>query len=198
MFSAMTFIPRSTFAAAAIAAVGVMGLAATACAQTVKIATSMGDITVQLDAAKAPKSVENFLTYARAGHYENTVFHRVIKDFMIQGGGMSAQLSEKPTRPPIPLESDNGLSNVRGTLAMARTADPNSATSQFFINVRDNLFLDKARSRDGNGYAVFGKVTGGMDVVDKIRAVPTRNQGPYGDVPAEPVTIRKVTIEGSK
>jgi peptidyl-prolyl cis-trans isomerase A (cyclophilin A) len=164
----------------------------------VKVATSMGDITLQLDAAKAPKTVENFLTYARAGHYEGTVFHRVIKDFMIQGGGMSAQLSEKPTRPPVPLESGNGLTNVRGSVAMARTNDPNSATAQFFINVRDNPFLDKANSRDGNGYAVFGKVTAGMDVVDKIRAVATRNQGPYGDVPVEPVTIRKVTVENTK
>ncbi len=173
-------------------------LALTAQAQTVKLSTSLGDITVLLDAAKAPKSAENFVAYAKAGHYDGTVFHRVIRDFMIQGGGMDAKLSEKPTRPPIPLESRNGLTNVRGTLAMARTNDPNSATSQFFINVKDNPFLDQANSRDGNGYAVFGKVTAGMDVVDKIRAVATRSQAPYTDVPVEPVVIRKVTVENPK
>jgi peptidyl-prolyl cis-trans isomerase A (cyclophilin A) len=164
-------------------------------AQTVKIATSMGDIVVQLDAAKAPKTVENFLQYAKSGHYSGTVFHRVIDGFMIQGGGMTPDLKEKPTRAPIPLESRNGLSNVRGTLAMARTNVPDSATAQFFINVKDNSFLDSARSPDGNGYAVFGKVTTGMDVVDKIRKVETGQRGPFSDVPAQAVVIKQVTIE---
>ncbi len=164
-------------------------------AQTVKIATSMGDIVVQLDAAKAPKTVDNFLQYAKSGHYNGTVFHRVIDGFMIQGGGMTPDLKEKPTRAPIPLESRNGLSNVRGTLAMARTNVPDSATAQFFINVKDNGFLDAARSPDGNGYAVFGKVTTGMDVVDKIRKVQTGQKGPYGDVPVQAVTIKQATIE---
>ncbi|MEY4765103.1 MAG: hypothetical protein RI907_1776 [Pseudomonadota bacterium] len=164
-------------------------------AQNVKIATSMGDIVVQLDAAKAPKTVDNFLQYVKAGHYSNTVFHRVIDGFMIQGGGMTADMKEKPTRAPIPLESRNGLSNARGTIAMARTNVPDSATAQFFINVKDNAFLDAARSPDGNGYAVFGKVTAGMDVVDKIRKVETGMRGPHGDVPVQPVVIKQVTIE---
>jgi peptidyl-prolyl cis-trans isomerase A (cyclophilin A) len=182
---------------AAALALGLAGLGSLH-AQTVKLDTSVGVITVQLDADKAPKTVENFVTYVRAGHYDGTVFHRVIRDFMIQGGGMNAQLSEKPTRPPIPLESGNGLTNVRGSVAMARTSNPNSATAQFFINVKDNAFLDKANSRDGAGYAVFGKVTAGMDVVDKIRSVATRTQGPYSDVPTEPVIIRKATVESQK
>jgi peptidyl-prolyl cis-trans isomerase A (cyclophilin A) len=160
-------------------------------AQKVKLATSEGDIVVQLDATKAPKTVENFVTYVKAGHYNGTVFHRVINNFMIQGGGMTADLKEKPTRPPIPLESRNGLNNDRGTIAMARTPDPNSATAQFFINVKDNNFLNAAQSQDGNGYAVFGKVISGMEVVDKIRAVPTAP----GDVPVKPVTIKKATLE---
>ena len=165
-----------------------------ALAQTVKISTSMGDITVALDKAKAPKSVENFIKYINSGHYTGTVFHRVISDFMIQGGGMDGDLVEKSTKEPIELESANGLSNVRGTLAMARTGVPNSATSQFFINVKDNPMLDKANSRDGHGYAVFGKVTVGMDVVDKIRAVPVGNKGPHQNVPVNPVLIKKVTV----
>ena len=175
---------------AALAALSLIA-AAPAFAQKVKLATSMGDIVVELDAAKAPKSVDNFLQYVKAGHYDGTVFHRVIADFMIQGGGMTADLKEKSTRAPIGLESRNGLNNERGTLAMARTNDPNSATAQFFINVKDNAFLNQPQSRDGNGYTVFGKVISGMDVVDKIRAVPT---GP-GDVPMSPVTIKKATVE---
>jgi len=142
-------------------------------AQKVKLVTSAGDIVIELDAAKAPKSVDNFLTYVKDGHYNGTVFHRVIPGFMIQGGGMTADMKEKPTRPPIALESKNGLSNVRGSVAMARTGEPNSATSQFFINVNNNDRLDAANARDGNGYAVFGKVISGMDVVEKIRTVPT-------------------------
>ena len=160
-------------------------------AQKVKFATSAGDIVVELDAEKAPKTVANFLAYVKAGHYNGTVFHRVIPTFMIQGGGMTPDMKEKPTRPPIALESKNGLSNVRGSIAMARTNDPNSATSQFFISVKDNAFLDAANSRDGHGYAVFGKVVSGMDVVDKIRAVPT---GP-NDVPTQPVIIKSTTVE---
>lgn len=164
-------------------------------ADMVRLTTSAGDIVLDLDRAKAPKSVENFVQYVKAGHYNGTIFHRVIPTFMIQGGGMTKDMSEKPTKPSIPLESDNGLKNTRGTVAMARTMDPNSATSQFFINVQDNAFLDKANSRDGNGYAVFGKVVQGMDVVDKIRGVATTTKPPHQNVPVEPVTILKATLE---
>ncbi|HSC62293.1 MAG TPA: peptidylprolyl isomerase [Caldimonas sp.] len=162
-----------------------------ALAQKVRFATSAGDIVVELDAAKAPKTVANFLEYVKAGHYDGTIFHRVIENFMIQGGGMTTDMKEKPTRAPIGLESRNGLTNQRGTIAMARTADPNSATAQFFINVKDNDFLNQAQSRDGNGYTVFGKVVQGMDVVDKIRATPTG----AGDVPLQQVVIKKATVE---
>ncbi len=168
---------------------------APALAQKVRLATSQGDIIVELDAAKAPKSVENFLTYVKDGHYDGTIFHRVIDNFMIQGGGMKPDMSEKATRAPIPLESRNGLTNVRGTLAMARTPAPNSATAQFFINLKDNAFLDQANSRDGNGYAVFGRVVSGMDVVDKIKAVPVGDKGGHQNVPTMPVTINKATLE---
>ena len=168
---------------------------APAWAQKVKLATTMGDIVVELDAAKAPKTVDNFVQYVKAGHYDGTVFHRVIPNFMVQGGGFTPDMAQKATRAPIPLESRNGLSNVRGTLAMARTAVPDSATAQFFINVVDNAFLDQPNSRDGAGYAVFGKVVAGMDVVDKIRAVPTGNRGPHQNVPLQPVVITKATLE---
>ncbi|MFM2058981.1 MAG: hypothetical protein RLY71_3366 [Pseudomonadota bacterium] len=163
--------------------------------QKVKLATTAGDIVLELDAAKAPKTVANFVQYVKDGHYDGTIFHRVIPNFMVQGGGMTENMHEKPTRPPIPLESANGLSNARGTLAMARTAVPDSATAQFFINVKDNPFLDRANSRDGNGYAVFGKVIAGMDVVDKIKLVPTGNSGMHQNVPLTPVIIRKATLE---
>ena len=178
---------------AAFAVIGALGLGASlaAYAQKVKLATSAGDIVIELDKAKAPKTVDNFVQYVKDGHYNGTVFHRVIPGFMIQGGGMTADMKEKETRPPIPLESRNGLTNQRGTIAMARTTDPNSATAQFFINVKDNDFLNQAQARDGNGYAVFGKVIEGMDVVDKIKAVPT---GPR-DVPQQPVVIKKATVE---
>jgi len=180
----------------ALAALSLTLLAAPAAlAQKVKLATSMGDIVIELDAAKAPKSVDNFLKYVQAGHYNGTVFHRVIPNFMIQGGGMTPDMKEKPTRPPIPLEARNGLVNARGTVAMARTMDPNSATAQFFINVKDNAFLNAEQARDGNGYAVFGKVVGGMDVVDKIRNVPTGNKGMHDDVPTQPVIIKQATVE---
>ena len=166
-----------------------------ALAQKVKLATSLGDIVIELDAAKAPKTVDNFMQYVKAGQYNGTVFHRVIDNFMIQGGGMTPDMKEKPTRAPIPLEARNGLTNVRGSIAMARTMDPNSATAQFFINLKDNAFLNAAQSADGNGYAVFGKVVSGMDVVDKIRAVPTANKGPHQNVPIEPVIIKQATVE---
>ena len=178
--------------------VGIAGLTSSLAAhaqQKVKLATSLGDIVVEVDAAKAPKSAANFLQYVKDGHYNGTVFHRVIPDFMVQGGGMTPDLKEKPVRAPIPLEARNGLDNTRGTVAMARTMDPNSATSQFFINVKDNAFLNAAQSRDGNGYAVFGKVVSGMDVVDKIRAVQTGSKGPYQDVPVQSVIIKQATLE---
>jgi peptidyl-prolyl cis-trans isomerase A (cyclophilin A) len=170
-------------------------LAAPAFAQKVRLATSAGDIVLQLEREKAPKTVDNFLQYVKDGHYDGTIFHRVIAGFMIQGGGMKPDMGEKPTRAPIPLESRNGLANARGTVAMARTMDPNSATAQFFVNVADNAFLDQANSRDGNGYAVFGKVVDGMAVVDKITAVAVKNAGPHQNVPVEPVIIRKATLE---
>ena len=172
-----------------------LAVAAPAWAQKVRMETSEGEIVLQLDAAKAPKTVANFVAYAKAGHYDGTVFHRVIPDFMIQGGGFDADLKEKPTRAPIPLESKNGLPNLRGSVAMARTSAPDSATAQFFINVKDNAFLDAANARDGQGYAVFGKVVSGMEVVDKIAAVPTGNKGPFQNVPATPVIIRKASVE---
>ena len=165
-----------------------------AAAPKVLLKTSAGDITIELYPDKAPKSVENFLAYVKSGFYDGTLFHRVIADFMIQGGGFTKDLRQKPTRAAIPIESKNGLSNLRGTVAMARTADPNSATAQFFINTVDNPRLDY--TSDANpGYAVFGKVLSGLDVVDKIRAVPTDAQGPFrSDVPVTPVVIEKVTV----
>ena len=158
----------------------------------VQIKTSMGDIVVELNDAKAPKSAANFLQYVRDKHYDGTVFHRVIDGFMIQGGGMDANLNEKPTRAPIPLEASNGLKNDRGTIAMARTGNPNSATSQFFINLVNNDMLN-APKPDGHGYTVFGKVTKGMEVVDKIRAVATGNRGMHQNVPVTAVTILSAT-----
>jgi cyclophilin family peptidyl-prolyl cis-trans isomerase len=156
----------------------------------VVITTSMGEITVQLDAEKAPLSVANFLEYVKSGHYNGTIFHRVIKGFMVQGGGMTADMREKPTRAPIKNEAANGLKNERGTLAMARTGEVDSATSQFFINTgTKNAFLDH-KVRD-YGYAVFAKVVGGMDVVDKIESVKTAP----GDVPVEPVVIKSIRVK---
>ncbi|MCI4429108.1 MAG: peptidyl-prolyl cis-trans isomerase [Burkholderiales bacterium] len=166
-----------------------------ALAQKVKLATSMGDIVIELDAARAPRSAANFVQYAKDGHFNGTIFHRVIDNFMIQGGGMLPDMTQKPTRTPIPLESKNGLRNTRGTVAMARTGDPNSATSQFFINLKDNAFLNANESPDPNGYAVFGKVVLGMDVVDKIRTVPTGSKGPHENVPLDPVIIKQATLE---
>lgn len=163
-------------------------------APKVLLKTNLGDITVELYPDKAPKSVENFLGYAKSGFYDGTVFHRVIANFMVQGGGFTKDLQQKPTRASIVNESKNGLSNLRGTLAMARTQDPNSATAQFFINVVDNPRLDYSADTSP-GYAVFGKVVAGEDVVDKIKAVPTGAQGPFrSDVPITPVVIEKVTM----
>lgn len=158
----------------------------------VKLHTSLGDIVVQLEPEKAPATVANFLQYVQDKHYDGTIFHRVIDGFMIQGGGMTANLQEKATRAPIPLEANNGLKNVRYSIAMARRPDPNSATAQFFINVKDNTMLD-APKPDGHGYAVFGQVIAGQEVVDKIRQVPTGRQGMYSDVPLRPVTIIAAT-----
>ena len=174
-----------------LAAFTAAALSQPATAQNVRLSTSVGDIVVELDAEKAPKSVANFLSYVKAGHYNGVIFHRVIDGFMIQTGGYKPDLSEKPTRPPISLETGNGLSNVRGSLAMARTGVPDSATSQFFINVADNPRLDIA----GGGYAVFGKVVEGMDVVDQIRAVPTRASGMHGNLPQTSITIKKASLE---
>ncbi len=175
--------------------IAALAAAAPAWAQKVKLSTTLGDITLELEREKAPKTVDNFLQYVRAGHYNGTIFHRVIDGFMIQGGGYKADMSEKPTRPPIVLESRNGLSNLRGTLAMARTGVPDSATAQFFINVNDNIMLDQAQSRDGHGYAVFGKVVEGMDVVDKIKASAVKPRGMHQHMPETPVILNKATVE---
>ena len=162
----------------------------------VTLHTNMGDITLELDAAKAPKTVENFLAYARDGFFDGTIFHRVIGNFMIQGGGMTADMKQKPTRAPIDNEANNGLKNSIGTVAMARTNDPHSATAQFFINVADNDFLNhKAPTGQGWGYAVFAKVSGGMDVVERIKGVPTGTSGHHQDVPQDPVVIERVSVD---
>lgn len=160
----------------------------------VELKTSHGDITIQLDTENAPISSENFLQYVKDGFYDGTIFHRVIDGFMIQGGGMNEQMQQKPTRDGIRNEADNGLKNRRGTVAMARTMDPHSATAQFFINVADNEFLDhRAPDTQGWGYAVFAEVVEGMDTVDAIRAVRTGNSGFHQDVPLESVIIQTVT-----
>ena len=156
-----------------------------------------GVITLELDEAKAPKSVANFLAYARAGHYDNTVFHRVIKNFMIQGGGFEPGMKQKPTQAPVTNEADNGLKNNQYTVAMARTSDPHSATAQFFINTVDNDFLNfKAPTAQGWGYAVIGKVVKGENVVDAIKAVPTTRKGFHDDVPQGDVVIEKAVVVG--
>jgi cyclophilin family peptidyl-prolyl cis-trans isomerase len=160
----------------------------------VEMKTSLGTIGLALDKEKAPKSVANFLQYARDGYYDGTIFHRVIKDFMIQGGGFTADMKKKETRDPIQNEAKNGLKNKRGSIAMARTSNPHSATAQFFINHKDNNFLDYP-GQDGWGYAVFGQVTSGMEVVDAIASRPTGIKGGMRDVPSETVLIEKVTIK---
>lgn len=166
-------------------------------AQTVfvDLETNQGTIQLELDSERAPKTVANFVQYAKDGHYNGTIFHRVIANFMIQGGGLTESLEEKPTRDPIPNESKNGLSNKQYTIAMARTAEPHTATCQFFINVQDNPELDAGSSRGEWGYAVFGKVVGGQDVVETIRQLPTRPRGiAHENVPVQAVVIQKVTI----
>jgi len=162
-------------------------------APRVALDTSAGTIVLELAPQQAPKTVANFLEYVRGGQYDNTIFHRVMSGFMIQGGGYKPDLSEKPTRAPIPLESKSGLTNKRGTVAMARRGDPNSAAAQFFINVVDNASLDYPNP-DGHGYAVFGKVIEGMDVVDRIRAVPTSSSGPHANLPQTPIVIKTARI----
>ncbi|MES2320890.1 MAG: peptidylprolyl isomerase [Pseudomonadota bacterium] len=159
----------------------------------VLITTNMGNITVELDAEKAPKSVANFLDYVAKGHYNNTIFHRVIADFMIQGGGFEPGMKQKNADQTVENEGKNGLKNDVYTLAMARTSDPHSASAQFFINVKNNSFLDYP-GQDGWGYAVFGKVTDGTDVVDQIRKVPTTRSGMFADVPKDPVIIEKIEV----
>ena len=161
----------------------------------VELDTNMGAIVIELNEEKAPKTVENFLNYVKSGQYDGTIFHRIIDGFMIQGGGMDAEMNEKPTNAPTENEADNGLKNDKGTIAMARTQDPHSATSQFFINVKDNDFLNHTgKNMQGWGYTVFGKVTSGMDVIEKMKGVPTGRFGMHADVPKEPVVINSATI----
>ncbi len=156
----------------------------------IRLHTSMGDMDIELDTAKAPKTCENFLAYVRNGHYDGTIFHRVIKGFMIQGGGFDSDMNQKKTREPVRNEANNGLKNLRYTLAMARTADPHSATAQFFINTVDNGYLDfHSETPDGWGYCVFGKVVKGTEVADAIEKVSTGSRGFFRDVPREPVII---------
>jgi cyclophilin family peptidyl-prolyl cis-trans isomerase len=178
-----------------------VGLAATGDAAgkgnpMVVLSTSMGDIKIELYQDKAPGTVQNFLEYAKAGYYDNTIFHRVIPGFMVQGGGLTADMKDKREgqRPPIKNESSNGLRNDTGTLAMARTSAPDSATSQFFINVKDNAFLNKDSAPDKVGYAVFGKVVDGLDVVKKIEQVKTTSKGPHQNVPVDAVVIKSVRL----
>jgi peptidyl-prolyl cis-trans isomerase B (cyclophilin B) len=161
----------------------------------VTIATTVGQMTLELDADNAPKTVENFLAYATSGFYDGTIFHRVINNFMIQGGGFTTDMEQKPTQAPVDNEANNGLKNERGTIAMARTQDPHSATAQFFINVQDNDFLNHTgENMQGWGYTVFGKITQGEDVLDKIRCVQTGSQGGHQDVPTEPIIIESISV----
>jgi len=180
---------------AALAALGISLFANVALAANpmVEMKTNQGTITIELYADKAPKTVENFLQYVKDGFYNGTIFHRVIDNFMIQGGGFEPGMKEKPTRAPIQNEAKNGVKNQTGTLAMARTADPHSASAQFFINLKDNAFLDYP-GRDGWGYAVFGKVTQGADIVNKVAKVPTGNAGFHQNVPTTPVVIESVKL----
>lgn len=161
----------------------------------VTMQTSMGTITLELDPKKAPETVKNFVAYAKSGHYDGTIFHRVMDNFMIQGGGFTDKMVQKPAKATVKNEADNGLKNMKYTIAMARTSDPHSASAQFFINVADNEFLNfTAPTERGWGYAVFGKVTSGADVVDKIKKVKTGNNGFHQNVPVEPIVITKVTV----
>jgi peptidyl-prolyl cis-trans isomerase B (cyclophilin B) len=168
-------------------------------APQVTLETNYGDIVIQLDAAAAPKTVANFIGYVNTGFYDGTIFHRVIQKFMIQGGGFTPDMTQKATKPPIPNEADNGLVNLRGTVAMARTGDPHSATAQFFINTVDNPFLNhRSKTPEEWGYCVFGKVIKGMGVVDSIAKTPTTRQGMFSDVPVEPVVIKKAMVVKEK
>lgn len=161
----------------------------------VVLTTSMGAITLELDAKKAPKTVENFIAYVKSGHYDGTIFHRVMDNFMVQGGGFTDKMVQKPTKAAVKNEADNGLKNDKYTVAMARTSDPHSATAQFFINVADNEFLNfSSPTERGWGYTVFGKVTAGTDVIDKIKKVKTGNSGFHQNVPQEPITILKAEV----
>ena len=160
----------------------------------ITLKTNRGDIVIELDRENAPKTCENFVQYVKEGHFDGTIFHRVIDNFMIQGGGYEPGMIEKPTRAPIENEAANGLSNLRGTIAMARTADPHSATAQFFISVGDNKFLDHP-GQDGWGYCVFGRVTAGMEVVDEIKGVDTTQRAGHGDVPVEDIVIEKAIVD---
>ena len=161
----------------------------------VPIATTVGQMTLELDADNAPKTVENFLAYATSGFYDGTIFHRGINNFMIQGGGFTTDMEQKPTQAPVDNEANNGLKNERGTIAMARTQDPHSATAQFFINVQDNDFLNHTgENMQGWGYTVFGKVTQGEEVLDKIRSVQTGSQGGHQDVPTDPIIIESISV----
>ena len=193
----MTSLSRRRLALSVLALAGSSGVARAQAAPRVKFVTSMGEFTVELWPDRAPKTVENFLQYVRAKHYDGTIFHRVIPTFMIQGGGFDPAMKEKPTRPPVEHEGRaalaKGARNTTGTIAMARTPDPNSATSQFFINVKDNGMLDPG-VREPYGYTVFGRVVSGMETVEKIRAVPTASRGGHDDVPRTPVTITSVTL----
>ena len=179
-----------------VLALGPISLAAAKENPMVVLSTSMGDIKVELYADKAPVSTKNFHDYTKAGYYDGTIFHRVIPNFMIQGGGLTSDMQDKREgqKPAIKNESSNGLKNETGTLAMARTSAPDSATSQFFINVKDNAFLDKEKAQDGVGYAVFGKVVEGMDVVRKIEQVKTATKGPHQNVPVDAVAIKSVKV----
>ena len=194
----MKSIRFSALAPAVIAVSAMFSVATSSFAQNapqVKFATTAGDFVVEVYPDKAPKTVENFLQDVKDKHYDGTIFHRVIDNFMVQGGGFDAQYKQKPTRPPIPLEANNGLKNDVGTIAMARTSNPNSATSQFFINVKDNAMLN-APSPDGFGYTVFGKVVSGSEVIQKIKSSPTGAGGPFQtDVPKTSILINSVTLE---
>ena len=192
MANAFGALTRRTAALVALAACIALPAQAQS-ANRVKFQTSQGDFVVELQADKAPKTVENFLRYVADKHYDGTIFHRVIDGFMVQGGGFTPAMVQKPTRTPIALEANNGLKNDVGTIAMARSGNPNSATSQFFINITNNASLN-APQPDGYGYAVFGKVVSGMDVIDKIRQSPTGNQGGFQNVPTTPISINSVNL----
>ena len=192
MYTELAKQARRAFMGLAIASAWCLGAHAQA-APSVQFQTSAGDFVIELNAEKAPKTVENFLQYVNAKPYEGTLFHRVIDGFMVQGGGFTVAMAQKPTRGPIPLEAANGLRNDRGTIAMARSGNPNSATAQFFVNVVDNPGLN-APQPDGFGYAVFGKVSSGMETIDKIRVLPTGNKSGMQNVPLTPITINSVRI----